>query len=113
MFVIFVFSILIIAFFRARSRWFYRYIYLHTPYWRAIRRAVGRRAGWMCQAAGCREKGYHLNAHHLRYRWWLEWTNLDDLVWLCPRHHQAAHDGTLRLKDGRWVSAPHPRSRWI
>jgi hypothetical protein len=95
--------VVLIAFFRARGRWFYRHIYLHTPYWRAIRRAVGRRAGWTCQAAGCRESGYHLNAHHLHYRWWLEWTNLDDLVYLCPRHHQAAHDGVLRLKDGRRI----------
>jgi hypothetical protein len=44
----------------------------------------------------------------------LEWTNLDDLVWLCPRHHRAVHDGSLRLKDGRWVSAPRSRrARWI
>jgi hypothetical protein len=97
-------AILVILFFSIRGRWFYRRVYLHTPYWRAIRRAVGRRAGWRCQVAGCKASGEHLNAHHITYRWWLEWLNLRDLVWLCATHHAKKHAGwVLYLKGGREI----------
>ena len=83
-------------------QFFYRRIYLHTPYWRWIRSLVGRRAHWKCEVRGCGFHGHNLNAHHIKYHLWLEWLNLNNLVYLCPWHHAEVHKGWMQyLTKGR------------
>ena len=82
----------------------YRKIYLKTRYWKWLRRRVGERAGWRCEVMGCIQGGNGLNAHHRRYRLFMEWLHLRDLVYLCPRHHALCHRGfAQKLTRGRWL----------
>lgn len=83
-------------------QWFHRNVYLQTPYWKWVRRGVARRAGYMCQARGCTQRGPHLDAHHVTYHPWLEWLMPWTMLYLCRFHHNETHRGfSLWLKNGR------------
>jgi hypothetical protein len=83
-------------------RWFYRKVYLRTPYWRWVRRVIGRKYGWNCQAKGCEVRGCNLDAHHTSYDvLWLEWLFPGKVKWLCRKHHDWIHKGRwLEYKKG-------------
>lgn len=75
----------------------------------AQRKALAVRDGG-CVISGCTVPHEGTDAHHLR-----AWsaggrTDLDNLVSLCPRHHQEVHAGTwhVTIRDGR-VSVLRPR----
>lgn len=81
-----------------RQQW-YREVFLKSRYWKWVRRLVAQRAHLCCEVHGCPRRGWGLNAHHKRYRLYLEWLFLGDLVYLCPDHHAQTHSGrTLWLK---------------
>lgn len=82
-------------------KWFYRNIYLHTLYWKMVRRIVSKRAHYICEAKGCTVTGHNLDVHHTTYDiMWLEWFFRWKMVYLCRKHHDMTHDGTwMRLKN--------------
>lgn len=91
-------------------KWFYNHVYLRTPYWKAIRKEVGARAGWFCQARKCGLSGYGLEVHHTTYRiLWFEWLFPDKLVYLCRKHHQMTHDGHVLVLHGGKILKPFGR----
>lgn len=90
-------------------KWFYRNVYLHTPYWHWLRVKVGERSNFKCEVDGCRVVGHNLNAHHTTYNHlWFEWLFLWQMVWLCPPHHSMTHGGaTLKYRHGRTLKPFH------
>ena len=84
-------------------QWAYRNLYLRSPYWRWLRRQVGSRVGWFCQARGCGVSGHNLDCHHTTYSiMWMEWMFPWLMIYLCREHHTATHSGqVLILRDGK------------
>ncbi|MCA1822994.1 MAG: DUF222 domain-containing protein, partial [Mycobacteriales bacterium] len=68
----------------------------------SLRRALWHRDGGRCQAPGCQRRGY-LHAHHIRP--WAKGggTKLENLILLCPFHHELIHEGGWSIA----VPAPH------
>ena len=92
----------------AWRRWFYRNIYLRTPYWKRVRREAIINADEKCQAFGCKWRG-SLDVHHLTYDLWHE--KPEDLAVLCRAHHERIGNGfDVPLKDGRKAEG---KKKWI
>jgi hypothetical protein len=62
-----------------------------------IRRSVLRRARHRCEVPGCRNSIF-LDVHHLTLRSEGGTNEPNDLVTLCGAHHDAVHDGRLRIE---------------
>jgi hypothetical protein len=60
-------------------------------------RAVAVRDGG-CRYPGCDRKVSWCDAHHIRYWHHLGFTELENLVLLCNRHHHHVHRHNLQLK---------------
>ncbi|MGE0709060.1 MAG: hypothetical protein AB7N76_00200 [Planctomycetota bacterium] len=63
-----------------------------------VLRNLARRSGGVCEVPGCTNRA-HLEAHH--NRGWRSGHHLDHLFHLCSGHHDAVHEGALRIV-GSW-----------
>jgi hypothetical protein len=69
--------------------------YLRTPEWDERRRAAYRAAEYRCQL--CNAQDVELHAHHRSYEHRGRPEEPADLIVLCARCHQAAHDFIWRV----------------
>jgi hypothetical protein len=74
----------------------------------ALRKAVKLRDG-RCQHPGCRAPAKWCDVHHILH--WTKggWTDMDNLVLLCRRHHVLHHEGAWQISrapDGTISAAP-------
>lgn len=64
--------------------------------WKRIRRKVLKRDGYICQVAGCPVRGgKNLTVHHILPRARGGGENLDNLITLCPRHHDEIESASV------------------
>jgi hypothetical protein len=79
---------------QVRRRW-YRDVYLHSDHWKAFKKEYRRLRPWKCGKCDATKQ---LQLHHLTYaRLWRE--ELDDVVPLCPYHHEEEHAGKYKRKN--------------
>lgn len=76
-------------------RWFYRNVYLKSPYWRLVRYLKLKQHGLFCDKCHrlFKRKKYMLNIHHPYYRGliWRELWQLNKLQVLCRSCHAQIH----------------------
>ena len=71
-------------------------LYLATPEWDVRRRAAYRRAGYRCQL--CCTGDVELHAHHRGYEHRGRPREEDDLIVLCARCHERAHEFIWKIE---------------
>lgn len=90
------------------AQWFALHAaYLHTPEWKARRKAVLARDRWICRAQLAVCDGHAIEVHHTTYRHWRN-EPLFDLVAVCERCH---HELTRMDRQNR-AYAPLGRLNW-
>jgi hypothetical protein len=77
------------------------------------------RSGGTCEFPGCHAKHFRCHAHHIM--WWRNggYTDIDNLVLLCPHHHRLVHHGWtltrgptgLDFRQPQGTPVPAPRYR--